>query len=158
MFSGIVTSVIKAVYVHNSLVGVIGNDMVLSELLYDRKELESPDAYAFLIKRIGNVMYHPLIPEGETVSSDFVAADITMLELGEDVYREVLRYMQIAENGDKTVNVSMVPWKGSYKYGIRLVNETLTYHFRNVSISNFSFYVVLFNSLHKRIAHSRNCT
>ncbi|XP_073239284.1 VWFA and cache domain-containing protein 1-like [Porites lutea] len=128
-----------------SLIGVVGIDIVLSELLQNTVSFGPGElSYTFVIEtNTGQALVHPQLPEPEEIQEDPVVIMISDMETSPG-FSDVLSSMMKRETGSKTLRSERVLSRGDPNFnGYRGVTTDFTYSWKPVNNTNFAVCIVI---------------
>ncbi|RMX46892.1 hypothetical protein pdam_00014505, partial [Pocillopora damicornis] len=131
-----------------SLIGVVGIDIALSELLQNTVSFGPGElSYTFVIEtENGRALVHPQLPEPEEIQEEPVVIIISDLETSPG-FSEILASMMRRETGSKTLRSERVLSRGDPNFnGYRGVTANFTYSWKPVNNTNFAVCIVVASS------------
>eukprot|EP00761_Pharyngomonas_kirbyi_P010550 gb/GECH01010570.1/.p1 GENE.gb/GECH01010570.1/~~gb/GECH01010570.1/.p1 ORF type:complete len:1003 (+),score=253.65 gb/GECH01010570.1/:1-3009(+) len=133
------------------LAGVLGSDIVVSELVSQAFSERAQDSYAFVVNKEGQVLTHPRLKSPSVYTSPPVYVDIGSLET-DPAFDSVRTSMVSMESGQKTASIQRELPRGDVAYeGIRFQNLEVTYYWQAVPDAQFSICYVLAASDRQRV-------
>jgi len=134
---GLVTSVVAPVYKDGNVMGVIGVDVtvldLVSDLVFDR---EFETSYAFIVDAAGNVVWHPALPSPEDITGPPVK--IKDLEISDGFEEFVMPGLLSGTTGTAQVTKSSAVARGDATYaGFALKSRTVTFAWRPIAGTPF---------------------
>lgn len=127
-----------------SLFGVVGTDVIVSELLLEAYSVSNDDSYAFVINREGQVLAHPSLKPPTDYTSPPVYIDISEVEQAQG-FDDIRAAMLEGRSGEvRDVQVTRNIPAGDVQYeGVRQRTYQASYYYRPIPGSEFSVGLVL---------------